>query len=160
MMNPLKYLIRCLVMSRNRSTAAHCILPLSKITCATVLMDASAPDAEATSGAVKQFFDYQNVRLRLYKPSPRDLNIAGCLKRSYRGEPLPASETELFISLLDNEDNFLSDYESSHSTAAFKVGRRQLSGNVFDMVITSPAGEVSSQSAVFAAVKDYLSKIR
>ncbi len=160
MINPLKYIVRCLVFRRGKSTVPHGILPLGMVSCATVLVDSSAADADATCKSVKQFFDYLHIRVRILCPSPSDITFAGCLKRSYRGTRFPASETEMFISLIDLEDNFLSDYESTHSTAVFKVGRRQIPGNVFDMVITPPEGVVSSQCAVFAAIKDYLCKIR
>ena len=61
MINPLKYIVRCLVFRRDKSTVPHGILPLGKVSCATVLVDSSAADADATCKSVKQFFDY--VRL-------------------------------------------------------------------------------------------------
>ena len=52
MINPLKYIVRCLVFRRDKSTVPHGILPLGKVSCATVLVDSSAADADATCKSV------------------------------------------------------------------------------------------------------------
>lgn len=160
MKNPLKLLLRRISLRRRRSDVPHGITPLTRLQCATVLIDAEEQDAEATAGAAKQFFGYHGIKVKLLSPGKGDCNVIGGLRKSCRGESFPAGEAELFVSLLDREDNFLSDNEAVHSRAVFKVGRREIPGRVYDMVILPPDGEKASQSAVFAAFKEYISKIR
>ena len=160
MKNPFKLLLRRIALGRRRSDVPHGITPLSHLRCATVLIDAEQQDAEATAGAARQFFGYHNIGVKILCPSKDDCNIIGGLKKSRRGEPLAAGDAEIFISLLDREDNFLSDNEAVHSRAVFKVGRREIPGKVYDMIILPPDGEKASQSAVFSAFKEYIIKIR
>jgi hypothetical protein len=66
---------------------------------------------------------------------------------------------DLFISLINSSD-FPICFMASCSHAKFKIGRRQLPGNVFDMVISDPGNRVLSQAESFEAMKSYLDKIK
>lgn len=159
MRNPVTLLIRHIMIRRHASHAPHGILPLSRIRCATVLVDPEDTEAEAVCSNIEQYFGERNISLHICRPVKKDLSIIGCMKNSCRGEGFPDRDAELFISLMDREDNFLSDYESSRSRAAFKIGRRQLPGKVFDIVVSDPEGSKACQEDVFEFIKEYLGKI-
>ena len=56
--------------------------------------------------------------------------------------------------------DFAIEYMARTSKARFKIGRRQMSGNLFDLVISDPAGKNISQLESFTAIKSYLTKIQ
>lgn len=158
MNNPLRTICRLIALRRDQSKTPHCISPLSIITHATVLVDPDKEDSAQTCSAVKQFFEYKNIELTLYCPAAEDLNFIGAIKKSKR-KTEPQSGVELFICLIE-EANFLAEYESRRSKAAFKVGRQEFGSDVYDMTLLGPNGESVPQLTVFASAKDYLNKIR
>ena len=161
MKNPFVLLLRAIALKRNESRSPHCLHPLREIKAATVLLDTAAEDTAAVKSAVKQYFDYHGITVRIFCPGSRDLDLMGTLKRKVRGPRLDENAGEMFISLVDPLADFCSEYEARCSRACFKVGRRQLPGDVFDLVILSPEGtEPPSQSAVFSEIKNYLNIIR
>ena len=46
------------------------------------------------------------------------------------------------------------------STAKFKIGRKQMEGNLFDLVINDPEDKPISQMESFKAIQSYLTKIQ
>lgn len=159
MQNPIRILCRKIALRRNRSFQPHSILPLGLITHATVLVDALQEDAESTSRAVQQFFDYKNIPVTIYCPAPQELDFLGTIRKKDR-KALPQGTVELFICLIGDENSFLAEYESRCSKAAFKVGRCAFDGDVYDFTLFGPGGSSVTQSAVFASAKDYLNIIR
>lgn len=159
MQNPIRILCRKLALKRHQSKVAHSILPLSIITRATVLVDAAREDATQTCAAVRQFFDYRHIPVTIYCPKAEELDFLGTIRKRSRVHH-PEGGVELFICLIDGEDNFLAEYESRRSTASFKVGRCEYDGSVYDMTLSGPDGNIVSQMQVFAAAKDYLNIIK
>ncbi len=161
MKNPVQSLLRLIALKRNCSGAPHGLCPLSRIRTATVLLDSSAEDADTARAGVKQYFDYHNIPVRILAPAKGELDLLGTLKKKVRGPRAQEDSGELFISLVDSPENFCSEYEARCSRASFKVGRRQLPGDVFDMVVLAPENSPEvSQTAVFAEIKNYLNIIR
>ena len=114
---------------------------------ALVLMDADAPDMEATAAAVDSFFRRAGIPYTAV-PVRRNSFIKG------------PREAELFISLLTKPSIFFK-WKVHRSLAKFKVGRFQSRhGLEFDLVITDPSGAISSQKAVFAKIIDILDRIQ
>ena len=66
---------------------------------------------------------------------------------------------DVFISLI-NDPGFAVEYMARTSNARFKIGRKQLPGNLFDLVIKDPAGKDLSQLQSFQAMKEYLNRIQ
>ncbi len=161
MKNPLTYLLRLIALKRNCSSAPHGLCPLSRINSATVVVDPLSEDASGTASAVKQYFDYHGIPVHILCPGRGDLDLAGTVRKKVRGPRAEEGSGELFISLVDRPQSFFAEYEARCSRACFKVGRRQLKGEVFDLVVLAPEGvsEVS-QTAVFAEIKNYLNIIR
>ena len=65
---------------------------------------------------------------------------------------------ELFISLIKGTD-FPIEYMATCSRARFKIGRCQIPGRIFDMVVADAPGRETSQLEVFKGVKKYLRNI-
>ena len=62
---------------------------------------------------------------------------------------------DLFISLIRGGD-FPIEFMAKCSRARFKIGRQQLPGDTFDMVVSEPEDKVFSQEEVFSGIRDYL----
>ena len=162
MKNPIVRFFRWYALRQGRSTAPTSLLPLKKVQSATVFVDAVAmgEDPAPVCRAVQQFFDYQGLPVTIVCPVKEDLNWWGYLKAKARGGRRDARREDLFISLAVDPEHFAAEYEARCSTARFKVGCCTLPGGVFDLVVAPPEGVGASQTAAFAAVKDYLNKIR
>ena len=161
MKNPIVAFCRWIALRRDRSTVPTALLPLTKVHEAMVFVDTMTADEDSdrVCRAVQQFFDYQGIPVQILCPSKRDVNWWGYLRKRVRGTREFRQE-DLFISLAASPDNFAAAFEARCSTARFKVGRCQLSGEVFDLVVAVPENGEASQLAAFSAIKDYLNKIR
>lgn len=162
MKNPVLALLRWYVLRRNRSTVPTTLLPLREVRRATVFVDTTVEgeDSARICRAVRQFFDYQGIPVIVLCPNKKEINLIGCLKKKARGDGETPRQEDLFISLAASPDNFAAAFEARRSTARFKVGRFQLEGDVFDLVVSMPEASEAGQAAAFAAIKDYLNKIR
>ena len=77
----------------------------------------------------------------------------------YKLNVLKEMNPDVFISLI-NDPGFAVEYMARTSNARFKIGRKQLPGNLFDLVIKDPAGKDLSQLQSFQAMKEYLNRIQ
>ena len=126
------------------------------------MIDCFDADASPTRKAVKDFFDPLGIAVKLICPQKWDINIFGWLKpeRPLDGKDPEDWNEDLFISMANDEKFFASEYAARCSRAKFKVGRRQLKGKVFDLVVTNPEDKLPLQHVVFNYIADYLSKIQ
>ena len=118
---------------------------LSRIHSAVVLVDADAPDFPEAALEVEQFFRGKGISLTL-KAVHR------------RGFILPPPEVDLFLSLLPAA-NWHADLDVRMTKASFKAGRRQLSGEVYDLVVSTPEGSSYGQVAVFRRIIELMEQI-
>ena len=118
---------------------------LSRIHSAVVLVDAEAPDFPEAALEVEQFFRGKGISLTL-KAVHR------------RGFILPPREVDLFLSLLPAA-NWHADLDVRMTKASFKAGRRQLSGEVYDLVVSAPEGSSYGQVAVFRRIIELMEQI-
>ena len=157
MTGPLKILFRHIALRKHSSDVPTEIRPLSAIRSVVVMTGADGSQQDALDRDIRAFFAGWKVQLKILTPTPKDVNWFGRLKKTARsGDFLPE---ELFISLVPGPD-FTSEYEARCSRAVFKVGRTQLSGEVFDMVVMDASGEGSSQSEAFRTIADILKKVQ
>lgn len=152
MTDPISLLARYISLRKHVSTVPTGILPLSKINRATVFVDSADYDSDPTRVAVQHFFSSRGIAVNIICPQKWDVNWHGWLKNPDNTDP------DLFISLADY-DNFASEYAARCSTAKFKVGRVQLRGNVFDMVLVIPEGQLPLQHTIFEAITELLLKV-
>lgn len=118
---------------------------LSRIHSAVVLLDADAPDFPEAALEVEEFF--------------RKKKVALTLKAVHRhGFILPPREVDLFLSLLPAR-NWHADLDARLSKAVFKAGRRQLPGELFDLVVSSPEGSSYGQVAIFRRIIELMQQI-
>ena len=68
-------------------------------------------------------------------------------------------EPDLFISLLPSTD-FPLEFMATASRAHFKIGRVQLPGNTFDLVIKDPEDRKLSEAEVCKELIKFMAKIR
>ena len=89
----------------------------------------------------------------------RDLNWLG-MPAYEKVAPLIESESDLFISLIDNGD-FPIDFIAKCARARFKIGRNAYPGHVYDMVFSGKQSEGlrSGGDQVFAGMTEFLGKI-
>ena len=162
MKNPFLTVCRWFAVRRNRSSVPTTLLPLREVRSATVFVDTTVEgeDPARISRAVRQFFDYHGIPVQVLCPQKGDLNLLGILKERVRGTRENPRQEDLFISLAGSPENYAAEYEARCSTARFKVGRFQLQGGVYDLVVATPETSEAGQAAAFAAIKDYLNKIR
>lgn len=90
----------------------------------------------------RQITSLKNTILR------NDLNWCGRPSRD-KMELLTETNSDMFISLIDNDDFAIESFAKA-SPSRFKVGRKQLPGRTFDLVIEDPAGTSLTQEEAFA----------
>lgn len=165
MLESLKSALRKRALRRHVSAVPTGIVPLGKVRKVTVFMDAGQEDASGCVKAVREWFGGKGKDLRIYAlaPSkdtppvdgalnlrPASLDLLGRVRRSKK-VPAVDGEEDLFISLFDG-DPFAVEYAAVSSGASFKVGRVQLPGDVYDLVVNAPEGENCTQEAAFAEI--------
>lgn len=160
MVNPLKYLVRVRALRKYGSRGAHGICPVGGLKGVAVFVDASDSGAESVCAEVRQYFSGLGMQVLVLCPGRGDLNFAGFMRRGARMPGAVPRNEELFITLADDPACFASEFEARCSPARFKIGRSQLEGDVFDIVVSSPDGIATSQLEAFSAIREYLSKIR
>ena len=91
----------------------------------------------------------------------KDLNFYGKPSRE-KLDLMLAAKPDLFISLI-NKDDYPIQYMATCCEAKFKVGRKQLPGDIFDLVITDQKdadGTSTPEDEIFKSVKELLSKVK
>lgn len=161
MTDPLSFIVRKIALHKRASRKQTAILPLSEVRKATVYVDNFDYDADPTRQCVKNTFDALNIPVKIICPQKWDINIFGLLKpeRPLDGKIPEKWDEDLFICMA-NDDSFAPEYASRCSTATFKVGRRQLKGDVFDLVLKDPIDKIPLQHNVFLSIMELLKKIQ
>ena len=158
------------------STVETGIMPLSRVRSAVAFIDVEDTSFDRCKADILAFyrdngikgeiffFDFRKIdsQERLITSITntilkRDLNWCGRPSRE-KVDLMLGSEPDLFISLVKNTD-YPIEYMAKCSRARFKIGRVQLPGDTFDMVVSEPADKVLSEAEIFQGVKAYLAKI-
>lgn len=91
----------------------------------------------------------------------KDLNFYGKPSQE-KLDLMLAAKPDVFISLI-NKDDYPIRYMASCCEAKFKIGRKQLPGNIFDLVITdetNPDGTCAPEADIFKNIEELLAKVR
>ena len=139
-MSGLRTIARFLLMRRHRSKSPTGILPMEEVRSAVVFRDPKEPCPDRD---IKRFFDSYNIPYRIISEFDRDVR----------------SNEDLFISITA-KTSVSERYAASSSRARFKVGRRPVGHNVYDIVLTNPGELYKSESVAFAAICDFLRMVR
>lgn len=122
------------------------LMRFSDISQVTVLLDAGAEDAAEAEEKVKAFFAGRGIQLVLVKVLP--------------GRRIKAhKETQVLLSLVPDA-GWRIEYAVHRSRARFKIGRKQLSDEPFDLVVSDPDGKSYRQVEVFARMMELLESLK
>ena len=119
---------------------------------------ASTQAVGVLSDQVREFFAGRGIELRILSPQPQDLNWYGRMRRPGRNAG-PDEAEDLFISLAA-PDSFASAFAAVSSPARFKVGRVQLPGGTYDLVIKDRRDVCESAIIVFKTMTQLLNQIQ
>lgn len=179
MIDTIKDLFRRRKLKKHASDVPTGFLPMSEIYTVNVMIDVEEPgfdalreDILAWGRSIKAkvniyFFDFR----RLGKEELLLTSIQTTILRKeldWTDAPdvkkvanLIEEQSDLFISMIDNGD-FPIEFLSKCAKARFKIGRKGFEGHAYDMVVTGgETAELRSDSRkIFAAIKDFLTKIQ
>lgn len=162
---------------RNASKVPTGILPLSKIRRAVALIDVEDTSFDHCKNLILSFFRSHNIHIEIFYLDFRRLgegerlitSINGTILKkdlNWFGRPseeklrlLEMSEPDLLLSVIREKD-FAYRYIVACSSACFKVGRKQLPGDLFDIVLSEPDEKILSEADAFTNMAKLLEKIR
>ena len=162
---------------RNASKVPTGILPLSQIRHAVALVDVEDTSFDQCKNKMLTFFRGHNIHVEIFYLDFRRLgegerlitSINGTILKkdlNWFGRPndekirlLEMCEPDLLISAIREKD-FAFQYIVATSPARFKVGRKQLPGNIFDIVLSEPDDRILSEAEAFENLAKLLEKIR
>lgn len=122
------------------------LMRFSDISQVTVLLDAGAEDAAEAEEKVKAFFAGRGIQLVLVKV------LSGRRIKAHK-------ETQVLLSLVPDA-GWRIEYAVHRSRARFKIGRKQLSDEPFDLVVSDPDGKSYRQVEVFARMMELLESLK
>lgn len=154
---------------RRRSLRRHAcneptgILPLGEVRTVAVILDAADPSFEDCRQALRAFFSEHKMKGDLFITGTDDNNRKK--EQNWFGQPsaqiishLRDMRADLCISLL-RDASFPVEFMVKCTPARFKIGRVQLPGSPFDLVVSDPSGQALSQLDSFRSIRQMLEKI-
>lgn len=176
MFDTIKNIFRKRYLKRYASTVETGLVSLSKIKSSVVFVDAEDKEVEGCKASVLSYFKSKGIKasicfLDLSKKTKEEQQITSLSNTILRkdlnwcGKPskdrcnqLAQPDADLFVSLIDNSD-FTIEFMAAISPAKFKVGRHQVRGNIFDLVVENGPDQPSSQAEAFAEITRYIETI-
>ena len=170
-------LFRRYSLKRNASQEPTGLLPIGSVRSAVAFIDVQDTSFDRCKQALMNFFRERGIKFDIFFFDFRKLTqgerlitsiTTTVLKKdlNWYGKPsqekmklMLEGEPDLFLSLLP-ENSFPLEYMARCSRARFKVGRQQLPGGVFDLVVLDPAGQKLSEEEAFHSILTYLERIQ
>jgi len=177
MLEPVKDILRRQSLKKNASTEPTGFVPLEKIRSAVAFIDVEDTSFNECKNTLMLFFREHNIKGDIFFFDFRKLTegerlitsiTTTILKKdlNWFGKPshekvalMLSGEPDLFISLLPTNDYPL-EFMATASRARFKVGRVQLPGNTFDLVIKDPEDRKLNEAEVCKELIKFMDKIR
>ncbi len=171
---------------RNRSLKKHGsqistnITPLKDIHTAVAFIDVEDTSFDACKNDIMAFYRENGIKGEIFffdfrKISESERLITSItntvLKKdlNFYGKPskdkldlMLAAKPDLFISLI-NKDDYPIRYMATCCEAKFKIGRKQIPGDVFDLVIKEQDGQGVAplpEEEIFKSIKAFLAKVK
>lgn len=172
--------LRKRALKRNRSGLETGILPMRAIHTAVALIDVEDTSCEACKNAVTAFYRENGIKGEIIYFDFRRIDdeerlITGIantiLKKDLNFYGKPSKEkvslmfdhdTDLLISLM-GKDSFTVEFMANCIRSRFKIGRRQLPGNVFDIVFAdtdSSGGSAVTEAEILKSIINFLGKVK
>lgn len=164
-------------LKRHASATPTGIIPIEKIKSYAAIIDVEETSYDTCKTTIINFFrhyeingiiffqDFRNIGNgdRLITSiqttiTKKDLNWYG-RPSNYKLKVLEDRDPDILICLI-KDPSYPIEYLVRTSHAKFKIGRRQLDGNVFDLVVQDPENKRITQLESFYAVRDLLLKIK
>lgn len=176
LLDPIQDIFRRYCLKKDASTVRTGITALDRIRTAVTLIDSRDPSAEKCRSAIQTFYWANGIAgeifaLDLHKMDKEerqhvsdntlvrtDLNWFGRPAHEKVG-PMFQADPDLFICLVDRDD-FPVEYIAKVSPARFKIGRRQLRDEPFDIVVNNPESKQHPAATVFDEMVSVMQKIR
>lgn len=154
----IKYILRLRTLRENASHIPTKAFPLRNAKSAIVFLDSSAYDHKATADRIKTFFELRHIDSVTIAPGPDDVNWYGKPK-DYIRDMLEAGENSIYISLIAS-NNYTATFCAMKSTARFKIGREQIRGHIFDLLVTGNTENRGSQTEAFNYIIKLIEQIQ
>lgn len=156
------------------------ITPIKDIRSAVAFIDVEDTSFDACKNALMTFFREYSIKGEVFFFDFRKLNDTERLITSitntvlkkdlnFYGKPskekvnvMLAAQPDLFISLI-NKDDYPIQYMASCCEAKYKVGRKQLPGDIFDLVVCeqdSEEGTSLPEAEIFKSIKELMLKVK
>lgn len=167
-------------LKKHGSKVQTSIKPLKDIKSAVAFIDVEDTSFDACKNALMAFYREFNIKGDIFFFDFRKLSDTERLITSinttilkkdlnFYGKPakdklalMLEQKPDLFISLI-NKDDFPIEYMAKCSEAGFKIGRKQLPDDVFDMVFTgveNEDGSLTPEYDIFMMMKSMLKKVK
>ena len=177
MLEPVKDILRRQSLKKNASTEPTGFVPLDKIRSAVAFIDVEDTSFNECKNTLMLFFREHNIKGDIFFFDFRKLTegerlitsiTTTILKKdlNWFGKPshekvalMLDGEPDLFISLLLSTD-FPIEFMAKCSRAHFKVGRVQLPGDTFDLVVKDPGGRTLNEAEFCKEMIKFMDKIR
>ena len=177
MLEGVKGFFRSRALAKYASTEPTRITPIGKIRSAVAFIDVEDTSFNECKVALMNFFKERDIKGDIFFFDFRKLTegerlitsiTTTILKKdlNWFGRPsrekvnlMLSGEPDMFISLLPSTDYTL-EFMAKCSKARFKIGREQLPGSTFDLVIKDPEDRTLNEAEVFAELVKFMDKIR
>ncbi|MCQ2133556.1 MAG: hypothetical protein MJY88_01180 [Bacteroidales bacterium] len=169
----IKDFMRRRALKKNASTVPTKIKALSLIRTAVTVIDVEDTSFDACKESILAFYREHKIKGEIFffdfrKITSEERLITSItntvLKKDINWYGRPSAEKmkyidnlnpDMFISLIKGTD-FPIEYMAKYCRASFKVGRTQLPGNVYDLVVSDPKSKDYSEAEVFEGIKKYI----
>ncbi|MCR5003669.1 MAG: hypothetical protein K5984_04795 [Bacteroidales bacterium] len=176
MIEAIKTFLRNRSLKKDASREATGFVPLSKVKSAVAFIDVEDTSFDACKLYLQAFYRDHNIKgdiffldfRKITKEERLITSITTTVLRkdlNWYGKPsdekvrlLLGSEPDLFISLI-KENSYPLEYMANRSQAKFKIGRQQIFGKVFDLVVNDPAEKTLNEAEAFLAIRKLLEKV-
>lgn len=176
MIERLKGLFRKKALKKYAGKTHTGFIPLNDIHTAVSVIDVEDTSFDSCKEAVLAFYREHDIKGEIFildfrKTNPEERQITSIMNTilkkdlSWYGKPseekislLNGKNPDLFISLVSGDD-FPVEFIARSSPAKFKIGRTQLPGGTFDLVVAEPQGVSCTAEEIFTKIKEYLGVI-
>lgn len=177
MLSFIKDIFRRRYLKKSASATATALLPVQNITSVSVIIDTEDTGSDECKEKVVAYFKALGIRTSIYffdfskkgEDERQTTSLNNTILRSdlnWCGRPsaeklsmLVQEDSDMLLSLVDNAD-FPIEYMAKCSPSRFKIGRRQLLGRTFDLVVEDSPSQAFSPLQAFSEITRYLDTIK